>query len=58
MGLIFDILPYYVSGDFVASTPKKVSIAPKLPCPQLFPSCTQGSTPDDTSDHILRVLSF
>ena len=37
MGLIFDILPYYVSGNFVAYTPNKVSIAPKLPCPQLFP---------------------
>ena len=37
MGLIFDILPYYVSGDFVTYTPNKVSIAPKLSCPQLLP---------------------
>ena len=37
MGLIFDILPYYVGGDSVTYTPNKVSIAPKLPCPQLFP---------------------
>jgi len=37
MGLIFDILPYYVSSDFVTYTPNKVSIAPKFPCPQLLP---------------------
>jgi len=37
MRLIFNIFPYYVSGDFITYTPNKVSIAPKLPCPQLFP---------------------
>lgn len=28
---------YCVGGNFVTYTPNKVSIAPKLPCPQLFP---------------------
>ncbi len=37
MRLIFNILTYYVSGDFVTYTPNKVPIAPKLPSPQLFP---------------------
>ena len=36
MGLIFDILPYHVSGDLVSNTPGKIPIAPKLPSPQLF----------------------
>ena len=37
MCLIFSIFPYYVSGDFITYTPDKISIAPKLPCPQFFP---------------------
>lgn len=37
MGLIFNIFPYYISGNFVTYTPDKISIAPKLPRPQLFP---------------------
>jgi len=36
MGLIFNIFPYYVSGNLVAYTSDKISIAPKLPRPQLF----------------------
>ena len=37
MCLIFNVFPYYISGDFVTYTPNKISIAPKLPCPQFFP---------------------
>ena len=37
MHLIFNILTYYVSGDFVTYTPNKAPIAPKLPSPQLLP---------------------
>ena len=37
MSLIFNIFPYYVSGDFITYTPDKISIAPKLPSPQLLP---------------------
>ena len=37
MGLIFNIFPYYVSGDFITYTPDKISIAPKLPRPKLLP---------------------
>ena len=36
MGLILNIFPYYVSGNLVAYTPDKISIAPQLPRPQLF----------------------
>ena len=36
MSLIFNIFPYYVSSDLVTDTPDKISIAPKLPRPQLF----------------------
>ena len=37
MHLIFNILTYYVSGDFVTYTPNKVPIALKLSSPQLLP---------------------
>jgi len=37
MSLIFNILPYDVSSDLITYTPDKISIAPKLPRPQLFP---------------------
>ena len=36
MGLIFDILSYYVGSDLISNTPGKISITPKLPSPQLF----------------------
>ena len=37
MSLIFNIPPYNLSGDFVTYTPNKISIAPELPSPELFP---------------------
>ena len=37
MNLIFNIFPYYVSSNFITYTSDKISIAPKLPCPQLLP---------------------
>ena len=37
MSLIFNIPPYDLSGDFVTYTPNKISIAPELPSPELFP---------------------
>ena len=37
MSLILNIPPNNLSGDFVTYTPNKISIAPELPCPQLFP---------------------
>ena len=37
MDLILNILPNYISRYFVSHTPDKISITPKLSCPQLFP---------------------
>jgi len=37
MSLIFNIPAYNLSGDFVTYTPNKISIAPQLPNPELFP---------------------
>ena len=37
MSLIFNIPAYNLSGDFVTYTPNKISIAPELPNPELFP---------------------
>ncbi len=36
MSLIFNLLAYDMSSDLITYTPDKISIAPKLPCPQLF----------------------
>ncbi len=36
MDLIFNIFPYYVSSNFITYTPDKISITPKLLCPQLL----------------------
>ena len=63
MGLIFNILPYYVSSDFISYTPDKISLTPEFPRPQLFPQfgkllkCLTGRHTFQYLYHLCRGIS-